>query len=617
MESPENFPQRNSLHRVGIYLLLAVALGVGGGALIYTVLMKHMGWPLDLGSNSVLSSVQLSAARVLLYRSPTTERYYASVKANYDVLLNPWRNFSKNTNVDVEEIVSLDGLEPKTGQVLVLPSAVALDDAERAALVRFHQRGGNLLLTWAAGSRDGRGQWVGWDFMRAVSGMAPVAELPLDGSLGNLVTRGEGPLSHALDAGSRLPMGKPSERALVLSGGVVGAFATNWARQSSTPDLNNGVLAFSEISKPVSARTVVFGVPESSWEFAPTGVHNLVSGMLMWLIREPAVIKANWPEGLNAAYLVEMDTEDQFANALVLANQFRPVGYQGSFYVLVSEAERYPRVMAQLGAGFDLQYHGDTHNGFKGQTEVVQRQRIARMTSGLAPLLTSDSVLPGFRAPTESYDDTTEQVLYTAGIRHHLADPARSTHRLPFFAPIKGEKAGERFVVMPRTQRDDLNLMQDTGGDATLLKQALLDDFNTARAHGGLGVLSVHSQQYADQSPMAVAMPELLNHMKNHANTVWLASASQIAKWWSERERLRIRVRPLGARTEVDVSVVGDTPFAQGALIVMLPEKLRLPVVRGLKPGMPQPVVHRLDDFRAVIRFGVLPVGDYSYQLSF
>jgi hypothetical protein len=42
-----------------------------------------------------------------------------------------------------------------------------------------------------------------------------------------------------------------------------------------------------------------------------------------------------------------------------------------------------------------------------------------------------------------------------------------------------------------------------------------------------------------------------------------------------------------------------------------------MPTLQGLKANMPVPVVSLLDEYRALIRFGKLEPGNYSYQMTY
>lgn len=616
MLTPESYRNRSPLRKVGIYLLLFVALGVGGSMLIYISNMQLFGWTIG-GKGTIFSRSTVSSVRLHLYQSASTQRFFTSVGGNYEVLLEPWRAYARANDIHLNEVRSLDNLPPSLGEVLVLPSAVALDDAERTALLKYKTEGGSLLLTWAAGSRDGAGQWAGWDFLKQIANVSVTGELPADASRNHLVSLGEGPLTHGLDAGTRIWLGRLAERPIVFRGGVVAAQATTSLRSSPVSDVQEGILVFQEQEVgSESSRVVLMGAAETSWEYQPHDIHQLVSGALGWLTRQPAVFRSNWPNGLAAAYMIGVDVDDAYPNALRMADTFNLAGYKGSYYLMTSAAKKNPEPVRLLQSSFDVGYRGDTVVRFKGQSASIQAQRVKTMLGDMTSASGRSTVLPGFRAPFESYDAFTEQALYEAGVRYHLSDEHGSKARLPFFVPIKGEQAGERFVVLPRTVRDGEVLQSESRGDAALLEQALLNDFQAVRTQGGLGLLSVSAASLGPASALDNAIPKFMVQMRNHANTVWLADGARVARWWNERERFQIGLRPSGARMELDVSVVGKEAFDQGALIVTLARKGQLPTIRALKPGMPVPVVSRLDDFRAVIRFGNLPAGNYSYQLT-
>lgn len=609
----DSFENRSLFHRVGIYLLLFVAVGVGGGVLIYVFNMQLAGWVMG-GPNVGFSKSATSGAHVVLYESASTRRFFTSVGGNYDVLLEPWRAFARTKGIQLKEIKSLDGVSPTARDVLVLPSAVALDASERSALLRYQKEGGSLLLTWASGTRDGGGQWMGWDFLKQVAGVTMATELASDASRNHLVSLGEGPLTHGLEAGTRIWLGRLSETPVVFRGGEVAALASTSQRGNDPSGGKEGVLVFQERGfGNQSSRVVLMGAAETSWEYQPDDIYELMSGALGWLVRQPAIVRSNWPNGLSSAYLIGIDVDDGYADGLRMARVLSSVGLKGSYYVLTSSARADPVAVRSLHSSFDVGYRGDTPTPFKGQPAAVQARRVKGMVDEMTAVL-GPTALSGFNAVSGAYDDATTQALYGAGIRYHLTGGQETKSNLPFFRPVKGEAAGERFVALPKTVRDERALLGDASGDQTRLSQALIQDFQGIKTQGGLGVLNVQTQ--TPGTLLDQALPPFATHLKNNANAVWISDGAGIANWWSERERFQIGLRASGVRLEVDVSVVGSEPFDNGALIVTLARKGQLPTLRGLKPGMAEPMVGLLDDYRALIRFGKLSPGNYSYQLT-
>ena len=238
------------------------------------------------------------------------------------------------------------------------------------------------------------------------------------------------------------------------------------------------------------------------------------------------------------------------------------------------------------------------------------------MRGELATVMTDTKAVTGFRAPLESYDATTEQLLHRFGIRHHTVDPGRSDARLPVVARLAGVAPDDALIILPRTQRDDINLSrQNLSVEQTT--RNLIDDFDLAVDSGALGLLSVHSQNFHPESVLIKAMPGLIDRIKQRRNQVWLASATQVADWWRERAHFKLSSVNTGKRLEFDITVEGSKPLNGATLIIMLPQKGVLPSIQSMKTGLPKPTVTALDDYRAAVMFSSLKPGNYSYQATF
>ena len=238
------------------------------------------------------------------------------------------------------------------------------------------------------------------------------------------------------------------------------------------------------------------------------------------------------------------------------------------------------------------------------------------MRTEMASVLPELQGAPGFRAPTEGYDAVTEQLLPKFGIRHHTADPNRSTARLPLLSKAEGVEAANALVVLPRTQRDDINL-QSEKLTAEQTTKALIDDFDLSLDTGALGLLSVHSQNFKADSVLAAAMPGFLAHLKLRRETLWLASAGQVADWWRDRERFKLSSSSNGRRIEFNITITGQQPLRGATVVVMLPKKGVQAIVEGAKIGMVKPTLAKIDEYRAAVIFDSLAPGSYVYQVSF
>ena len=94
----------------------------------------------------------------------------------------------KNNAKEIEKI-------PNYG-VLLLPSVVALSQADRDAIKKFRQRGGSILSTWLTGVHTENGDWVGYDFMENVLGVKVIGNTQDAKDDNFIVVHGDNPVFH-------------------------------------------------------------------------------------------------------------------------------------------------------------------------------------------------------------------------------------------------------------------------------------------------------------------------------------------------------------------------------------------------------------------------------------
>jgi hypothetical protein len=260
------------------------------------------------------------------------------------------------------------------------------------------------------------------------------------------------------------------------------------------------------------------------------------------------------------------------------------------------------------------------HVGFKGKAPDAQQARINTMVSDMKDIVGTRAMpkITGFRAPTESWDATTEKLLRKAGIRHHVTDPAATEARIPAFSSSEPALSTEdAIVVLPRTQMDDLNY-QGLNLSTEKASELLSLDFDYLHEAGALGVLSVHSQNYAPEGLMAKLTPPYIKRLQQHREDVWAASGEEFEGWWRARERVNFdAVRTKGTQFTFEVrapaKVKGLTFFVTHPAANVLPK-----AVKSDSAGTPQPEIKRLDAYRSALIFKQeLKVGRYTYSVEF
>jgi hypothetical protein len=593
-----------------------IILGIAVPAMIFLAIMQLVGWrmPTFGGLAAGISYIAPSTNKIILFAPTNSKNYFAGIGGNYDVLVNPWRNFLTERNLSHKFITEAAQLKKLDEGVLILPSALSLSNEDRAEITAFRARGGSILTTWATGTRRSGGDWDGWQFLDDL-GTKFVGEMPADADANHLILNGESPVSHTLPAGQRIFMTKTSESLLRFKGERVAGRFMNWARIPSEERRDEGAVVFSESSSRLG-RVVSFAFAETAWEARPTVMHSLISDSIRWLQREPVVIKTAWPSGKRAAQVIEMDTEQGFPNALNFASMMQAVDYPTTFYVLTSVGKTFPDILSKLARESEVGFHGDIHTSFKDQAPALQEQRLQTMRSEMASVVPDMSKMTGFRAPTEGYDATTEAFIQKLGIRYHVADPNRTEARLPIIAKMDDVEPADKLIVLPRTQRDDINLYWEKLSVEQTTK-ALIDDAELTLESGAMGLLSVHTQNFNTDGVLYKAMPGYLVHLKQRRDQMWLASAGQVADWWRERERFSASSQLFGRRVEFNMSVKGKQPTKDASMIIMLPQKDVLPTITATKVGGLKPTITKIDAYRAAITFNALPAGNHAYQATF
>lgn len=543
-----------------------------------------------------------------LYASPTTADYMQQQGQSHALTVKRWRTYLRKYGAQFQRISReelLDGLKPG---VLILPTATALDAQERAAIQQFAQTGGSLLGNGLIGTVDAQGQSAGLGFLEGTFKVRTHGFFgPDDGAF--FMPFGDGPLTWPIPAGRRMPINTSKAQVLRISAQQEAAVLMNWARSMQTEPFS--VMAFDESA---GSRSAYFSLSDEAWSSSRDN-SLIMDATLAWLLRLPYAYKAAWPHGYQAAHLFGMDIDDQFHAAPVFAKHLESEGFKGTFYSLTSEAVRHPGLVRDLMTrGHEIAYHGDVHFGFKGDAEGEQELRLLFMKQQMQSILGDRAFeATGFRAPAESYDRTTEQLLRKHGILHHAANENAIEDRLPFFSVSEpGMDSRQALVVLPRTQLDDVRFreLQYTPEQVTSNLAFNLD--LTVRS-GSFGLVSVHSQNYVDGGLMRLTMQEYLRKVATYRDRLWVARGDEITTWWRQREAVQIDQRLI--KDTLHIALKNPAPVPGLTVLVTLPRKDAK--VRVVATGGALVRVKPMDSFRAALVFDTLPAGRTQLRVDF
>jgi hypothetical protein len=143
-------------------------------------------------------------------------------------------------------------------------------------------------------------------------------------------------------------------------------------------------------------------------------------------------------------------------------------------------------------------------------------------------------------------------------------------------------------------------------------------DFDYLNESGALGVLSVHSQNYAADGLMAKLTPPYIKRLQQHREDIFVASGEEIEAWWRARDRVTQKVEK-GPATKLVFDV--RSPGKVKGVTFFVTHAVAEGVLKGVRPGRPdapQPEVKRIDAYRSAIIFRQeLQAGRYDYSLEF
>lgn len=552
---------------------------------------------------------------VLLYASPSTQKYFASGGMDGKFSGRLWEAFLRKYKIPFRIVPSVDQLEKLQPGVLLLPSDVALSERERLAIGDFRARGGGVLATWLTGVRGENGEWRGFQFMEKELDAKVIGNTESDENVTYLMPYGDSPITHHLAAGQRVWMERAKEwYPLRLEGRHTAGQVMDWGR-TFDPEKPGGTIVFDERAQSSGrlSRSVVLGYPERLWLSSDPKMLEAVShNALMWLLRQPDAYLAAWPYPYTSAFVMVVDTTDVVAEVdSNFAKMVEDVGGLATYYVLTDIVPKSADILKKIQArGHEIAFLGDRYEGFKDQSSAVQAKRLDGMRKAANDAGVNVAADAGFHAPLESYDKTTEELLSERRFRYFLTSNGASDTRLPFFSSATA--GAKPMVVLPRTQIGPEDAMEE--GDPEVGLQTFLNELTLAENMAGLSLIRVPNQSLLTKEQLV----EIFKHLKAKRTQMWIAPGRQVAEWWRARARVSTQLDVGEQDPQLTVKISGEGPLDQAVAVwVNLPaagSSLRL-VARDSHQKTPR--IARVDNWRdAVVLAGLTP-GEYRWSVYF
>lgn len=528
-----------------------------------------------------------------------------------------WETFLRKYKIPLVRISQAEALEkiPPNG-VLILPSVVALNDAERAAIRNFRERGGSVLSTWLTGVRSESGAWVGFDFMDQVLNVKVTGNTEETEDDNFMIVHGDTPIFHDLAPGTRVWLERVKNAyPLRLSGKQEAAQIMSWGR-AFEPKTVSGLVSYDETParEGRTSRSVTLGYPEQLWAAAnPRQIELLAYSSLVWLFRQPEAYIANWPHPYTSAGLMAIQAAEEVADVdLDFVRKLEKFGGKATFYVHAGNiAKAAPMVKRAQSRGHEIAYFGDKFEGFAEQSEAQQTQRLQTMRQRIAEAGVKLPADAGFAAPLDAYDKTTLQLMLGQRVSHFISFMDATEARVPFF-PTDEEDYRRATVILPRTMRGPEEAIEE--GDPDDAMDGFLKELQLSERMASLSVIRLPAQSLLTPDQR----DQLAEHLQERKDQVWLRSAGQIAQWWRDRSRISVQMGYDGKGLLLKATVVATySPKEPVGIWVNLPRagmRLRL---ESPDPTNPLPPVAVVDPWRSAVLLEELVPGEYHWYLHF
>jgi hypothetical protein len=611
--------KRSPFSRMGPFIVPFLVIGVCGASLLYVLVMGLLGWPNPMvGAARGFNFFGGTQASVYLYESPTSKAHYSRVGGQYDNLLAPWRTYFTERGRSYKSLVSPDQLDSLKSGVVILPSAVSLSDAERTAFQRFRAKGGAVLATWAAGTRNEGGDWIGWQFLQEL-GVVRVQSLdfdkkrPIEFSL-----LGNGPLSVSHAPGQVFSYAGVAEVPFVFEMQYSSARLLNGPAQLGESAINT-VIGYAE-NKPNGARSVVFGFAESAWEAKPFTTHQMIDDAINWLRAEANVIPSAWPNGLKSTLVVQINSGDDLlrdpASTIAVVESLKGSAIASSVFIPSQIAKVDPPTIRTLARLTELAYLENNLELPVGAVKEADKARFQKM-KGEFSIATSGSIAPlGFRASGTDLDAKAEAELPTIGVRYIVKSSAGLGQGVPSIIKVGPEPSDADLVALPLGSWNDRGL-EDPGKTREEIQGAWAKQLNQHIESGTLAWLSLRGAALGTGSPIRLALEDLIVKVNQNKNSIWIANPSKVAQWWRDRQRIKSSSTYDGKKLDFSVTITGESSVNGASFTILLPSQKVEPTIQSVKIGVELPTVTMLDPLRARVVFADLKPGNYNYTIRF
>lgn len=601
-----------------IAAFLAVLLLASGGVFLFQAYWPQHISVAEVPQKAAVVFKRSDAGRIAILRSETTAQFLHS-GTGYEAHPQYWRDLLTQAGW-ASELISDDQLTTDLSpySALVLPSAICLSDKQQNAIRAFLEQGHGVVATWTTGTRNGKCEWVGWQFLEEITG-ADAFEIPERPAPWYVSFAAANPITVGVPAGSRVQL-ESAER-VSATASAVDAYWSDYRLfpvDSKLPAEFLGSVLHNQLQR--KGRVVWLGFQENAAVAAGPDKRILDAVLLnaaAWAKADVLVGVDPWPAPYSGAVLMALNLKTDADNARYAAETLLRNHVQGAFYCDADHLRNSPALLEELREAGEIGSQG-------GQDAPVNNQRPWQLWYHLLRLRwqlkkISRYQIAGFSPSYERLPNAAIPGLRASGYRYYLAGGEGNTV-LPQVLSVaaKWGRLSRQWPLLRlvRMGDDDLSLspLGLTGLDQDWIVQRVQADADVIAALGGLYVFGYHSQ--------GLSAPEYSNVLARlvqnwQAKRAWIATGTDLTNWWLRRQQLSVAASTADkGAVRLTVNYTGRDPIHGVVLSIYCPAETPTFTVATAIPSGAQPeLMVDAGRQRVQLRLPRLAAGTYSYEL--
>lgn len=596
---------------VVVYLIAAAVILVSLEALIYLVLLKDTVGPFAFFGSIPQPSIDLTQpARVRIVVE--WEQGNGTPAGEQRIAL--WERAAASAGLAVERLPIGRLKEAPAGKdVIVLPAISTLSAESKEALLRAVRSGAGVVASGSPGQATADAGAPDHALLRSLTGAAAVETVAQ--GVCSVTFSGNRFFSDRVPAGRRLEL--PAQDLVVLRAKAPDAYLSDHRLRPLRGD-SAEQSALAVHTNYGAGRVVWFGFDETvrpEHYFDQQSLESYMAVSLRWAGRAAVATRAAWPGERPAAALLAIQIDNASEGAGSLVDLIGQESMNATYFVSSQLAKTATALVKRLGEKGEVASASDSDEPLVGiaSTRQLERLRLAREqiesvtgkeTRGLSP-------------PQGLVNTLVVGAMNETGYRYLIGDRGASQavpdiveFQQSALFPLQRSEVAKIYSTGP----DDFEMLAETSGDPV---PRWMSDFRLIMEMGGLYTLHIHEDLLGAPDHRG-NLTRIFTAIKS--SPAWVASGSEIVRWWSARQKVEVTLRPLGPRRlYLEVANKGLADIDDVGISIYLPYRpqkvgVRSPVFRLATPQF------RLDDREDLLRlrFSRIPQQtSYIYYVTF